>query len=381
MFALALVSCVLASGAFFMSLRQPPAPGAVTSSPPPATTPTSTEDTSTTKTKKGDSESESDSDEEKDSSKDDKKDIIDNAYKLIHQRYNRKDYKWEDFDPQKDAKTHEGVIFIVYHRHMEPNAVRPLERLIEVHSENLKDVLRGCLKHVDTVFDPKPLVLLRKSSLTQIDAQKLFNHETQLENQLAKLREQLKVAEAKEAQTPETQETPKKDEKKVEPVRDSSLKAPVPSVKALLNGDSADSDVTAVNTPDRSSTPKIDADAEKKEDPNAAETEVELTAEAIRLRVLHLEKLIRFLSNEFAPTRQKLNDLLVSGDIKFGLLWCLFRLGSVISFKDYESGLVMAGEITSADYMRRGDQQEYFEIHVRSIDYNGSCFYYAWQRL
>ena len=32
--------------------------------------------------------------------------------------------------------------------------------------------------------------------------------------------------------------------------------------------------------------------------------------------------------------------------------------------------------------MRRGgDQQEYFEINVRYIDYNGSCFYYAWQRL
>jgi hypothetical protein len=31
--------------------------------------------------------------------------------------------------------------------------------------------------------------------------------------------------------------------------------------------------------------------------------------------------------------------------------------------------------------MRRGDQQEYFEMHVRYIDYNGSSFYYSWQRL
>jgi hypothetical protein len=31
--------------------------------------------------------------------------------------------------------------------------------------------------------------------------------------------------------------------------------------------------------------------------------------------------------------------------------------------------------------MRRGDQQEYFEICVRYIDYNGSSFYHSWQRL
>jgi hypothetical protein len=84
--------------------------------------------------------------------------IIDDAYKRIHQRYNRKDYKWEDFDPIGDTQTHEGVIFIVYHRHYEPMAVRPLERLVEVHSESLKDVLRACVKHIDTVFDPKPMV-------------------------------------------------------------------------------------------------------------------------------------------------------------------------------------------------------------------------------
>jgi hypothetical protein len=149
MLALALASCVLASGAVFLSLRNLETPTAITLPPPPPT-----EDTKPTEKKENDSDSDSGSDDEKD----DKDNIIDDAYKLIHQRYNRKDYKWEDFDPRKDAKTHEGVIFIVYHRHMEPNAVRPLERLVEVHSENLKAVLRGCLKHVDTVFDPKPLV-------------------------------------------------------------------------------------------------------------------------------------------------------------------------------------------------------------------------------
>jgi len=159
--AFAFLGCIVASGAAYMSIKNQSssttAPPSTSATSPPATT--TTTDKSKTKEKKDeDEDSSSDSDDEKDSSKDDKAAIIDGAYKLIHQRYNRKEYKWEEFDPTKDAKTHEGVIFIVYHRHMELNAVRPLERLVEVHSENLIAVLRGCLKHIDTVFDPKPLV-------------------------------------------------------------------------------------------------------------------------------------------------------------------------------------------------------------------------------
>jgi hypothetical protein len=155
--ALAALSSVLASGALFFSLRKQYATPTTSMTPAvvvstPETTTAKSKDTNNT----DDSETE-DEDKDKDKEKD-KSEIIDDAYKLIHQKYNRKDYKWEDFDPLKDAQTHEGVIFIVYHRHTEPTAVRPLERLVEVHSETLKDVLRGCLKHVDTVFDPKPLV-------------------------------------------------------------------------------------------------------------------------------------------------------------------------------------------------------------------------------
>ena len=131
--------------------------------PPPGLLPVAT--TTPKEDKKGESE-DSESEDEKDKGKDKDKEkekevIIDEAYKLIHQRYNRREYKWEDFDPLKDARTHEGVIFIVYKRHAESSitSVRSLERLVEVHSESLKDVLRGCLKHIDTVFDPKPLVL------------------------------------------------------------------------------------------------------------------------------------------------------------------------------------------------------------------------------
>jgi hypothetical protein len=71
----------------------------------------------------------------------------------------------------------------------------------------------------------------------------------------------------------------------------------------------------------------------------------EVTPALLRLRILHLEKLIRFLEKEFAPVRQELDALLLSGDIKFDLLWCLLRRGSAVTFKDHQSGLPMAGEV------------------------------------
>ena len=148
---LVVLSTLLASGGFLLSLRN-------ISTPLPIAPAVATATTTTTEEKKEDA---SGSEDEKDKDKDkDKEAILDDAYKIIHQRYNRREYKWEDFDPLKDARTHEGVIFIVYRRHAEMSvtSARSMERIIEVHSENLKDVLRGCLKHIDAVFDPKPLV-------------------------------------------------------------------------------------------------------------------------------------------------------------------------------------------------------------------------------
>jgi len=122
----------------------------------PNTTPTDSVKPTPSETKNDDSSAPTD--EKPSDSEDDGKPLIDDAYKRIHQRYNRKDYKWEDFDPLTDLKTHKGVVFIVYHRHSETNGVRQFETLVEVHSETLKDVLRGCLKHIDAVLDPLPLV-------------------------------------------------------------------------------------------------------------------------------------------------------------------------------------------------------------------------------
>ena len=159
--ALAVLSSLLASGALIFSLRRP---ATISQSASLIQAPSVTPSDDSAKPKNAEDDESEDDDNpsgEKKDKKDnetDKSDIIDEAYKLIHQRYNRKEYKWDDFDPLKDAQTHEGVIFIVYHRHYEPSAVRQLERLVEIHSESLKDVVRVCLKHIDAVFDPKPLV-------------------------------------------------------------------------------------------------------------------------------------------------------------------------------------------------------------------------------
>lgn len=114
-----------------------------------------------------------------------------------------------------------------------------------------------------------------------------------------------------------------------------------PKVK-LVNGDSnIDNDSTAVNTPG-SSTPLMKPATTT---PEPTDASLEPTVDILRLETLHLQKLVNFLESEFSPIRKKLNDLLENNDMKFDLLWCLFRLGSVVTFKDHESSLTMAGEV------------------------------------
>jgi len=151
----ALLSLIVAFASLFLSLRKSPAPATVTPTTTATPVPTSTADAGPDKD--GDDSSDDDGDN-KSKDKLETYPLINDTYKLIHQRYNRQNYTWEDFDPVKDGDGRDDVIFIVYHRHYDPSAVRPLERLVEVHSEPLKDILRRSLKHVDTVFDPKPLV-------------------------------------------------------------------------------------------------------------------------------------------------------------------------------------------------------------------------------
>lgn len=108
---------------------------------------------------------------------------------------------------------------------------------------------------------------------------------------------------------------------------------------------SLDSESTAVNTPNGTSTPTATKETLDSIPTETTTDDKVVGASGLRLQVQHLEKLTKFLEKEFAPTRQKLKDLAVSGEIKFNLLWALYRLGTVITFRDHESGLIMAGEV------------------------------------
>ena len=96
-------------------------------------------------------------DEDKERKQEESENVQD-GYIRIHQRYNDEDSKWEDFDPLEGAKSDEGTIFIVYHRHYAPNSRCPLETMVEIKSDNLRTVLKSSLRHIDSVFDPSPMV-------------------------------------------------------------------------------------------------------------------------------------------------------------------------------------------------------------------------------
>lgn len=174
-----------------------------------------------------------------------------------------------------------------------------------------------------------------------------------MKEELEKLKVKLTIAEEVEKSQEKDEEKENTNEKE-EDVKVHDIVKETPDVKSeplvngieskvkLVNGDSSvDNDSTAVNTPG-SSTPLPKANPTTPDPPDPT---LEPSADALRLQTLHLQKLLNFLDSEFSPTRQKLNDLLENNDMKFDLLWCLFRLGSVITFKDYESSLTMAGEV------------------------------------
>jgi hypothetical protein len=216
----------------------------------------------------------------------------------------------------------------------------------------------------------------------------LFTHEKVLDEELAKIRVQLSLAEkAEKDKTPkdgdnvEAKPDESKDEKEPPQDKSSAEKSKEPLVNGvdtkqkLENGDSIDSDSTAVNTPG-SSTPLTGPSTSSPPSTTEKETddadEIVPTVESLRQQALHLQKLMDFLREEFEPTRQKLKDLLDSNDIKFGLLWCLFRLGATITFKDNESGLNMAGEVP------QNPPYKHFGGTINWLDYE--CRVYASRR-
>jgi hypothetical protein len=163
---LALLITLVAVAAVVLSLRKLPPFQAVTIATPLVEKKTESDSPKdeSKEAKDGEKETEKDKDKDKDKKKEtekDKAELIDGAYKIVHQRWNRKANKYEDFDPDKEAsQDNEGVVFIVYHRHSLNINPPTVAKELHVLSPALKEVLKTTLKHVDSVFDETPAVCI-----------------------------------------------------------------------------------------------------------------------------------------------------------------------------------------------------------------------------
>lgn len=127
---------------------------------------------------------------------------------------------------------------------------------------------------------------------------------------------------------------------------------------------------------------------------NSGHTNHSIVEEASKIRpdIRKLQNLLLILEEDFSPVQEKM--LLLKGKITFDLLWCLFPPGSDIIFKHEDSGLNCGGkvylkfiicpcsqQIISTGYGLDPMSGQNFSIWIRCIDYNGSTFHYAFQRM
>lgn len=78
---------------------------------------------------------------------------------LVHQQQNIFTERWEEYSPCEFPTT--DIAFLVFARRQRHSFVPSTLFLLEIYSESLKRVLKGCdcLKYVESVFDPRPQVL------------------------------------------------------------------------------------------------------------------------------------------------------------------------------------------------------------------------------
>ena len=77
---------------------------------------------------------------------------------MVHQQQNIFTERWEEYSPQEFPT--QNLAFVVFARRQRYPFVPSTLFLLEIHSESLKRVLKGCdcLKYVESVFDPEPQV-------------------------------------------------------------------------------------------------------------------------------------------------------------------------------------------------------------------------------
>ena len=67
--------------------------------------------------------------------------------------------------------------------------------------------------------------------------------------------------------------------------------------------------------------------------------------EELQLEILHLRALLKLVEEEYEPTKERVNRLLVNGKVSFDCLWCIFPDGCEVSFRETVSGRLCAGKV------------------------------------
>lgn len=77
--------------------------------------------------------------------------LVNGAYQILHQRYNKQLRIWELFNPVQSAHLLAEALFLVYFRHESPGAGGQVRKVVEIRSPSLRNVLKDCLRSVEFV--------------------------------------------------------------------------------------------------------------------------------------------------------------------------------------------------------------------------------------
>lgn len=166
-----------------------------------------------------------------------------------------------------------------------------------MRSQCLQEILKRCLRFVHTQpndydedFDESPQYI-------EIDTKTSLSHDVLLKAELFQLKAQLKEVEGLETTINEGLDG-----------RDGN--AIHPTEVDCNPGSTPTSNVTKVNV-----------------------FTTNPTSTRLRVKIDHLQKLLRRLNIEFASTTQNFEELLDCKEITYDLLWCLFRQDNVVGFR------------------------------------------------
>ena len=262
-------------------------------------------------------------------------DSMDDAYPRVYRRYDLGGRGWYEYDPEhKTAEATDDVPFkfFITHPSSSPYARNGL-KVVHLCSPTLIATVKRCLPFVDNSldydeeeeeedeygYDPS----YYSPSHLEVDARTLVAHQDVLQTELMRLKGQ---------------------------VHDLEGTTVHPEAKSTSPFDSESS---------------TDNDDESTEDQAVGTTSNEIN---------ELNKLLYCLDKEFASIKRRYKALLEKKSITYDLLWLLFRRDCVITFKDPDSDLVIAGEVTGSSYVKNS-MEPYFAIVARYVNYSGKQFH------